>query len=176
MLETIREFALERLEERPDAQEVHRHHAEHFVAVAAVADSELRGRAQSTWLDRLDEEHDNHRLALRWALDGGNPELGLKLIALLFYFWYLRRPLSEARTWLDVALERASTAASEVRARALDAAGFLAGEQGEDASPYLEESIQCARDVGDRKGEAIAATHLSVLLPANRSEEDVAPG
>ena len=173
MLETIREFALERIEERPDVDDLRRRHAEHFAAVARVAEVEMKLPGGQDWFDRLDAEHDNHRTALRWALDGGDPDLGLGLAARLWLVWWLRRPLSEARRWLAEALDRTPPIASDVRALALDAAGFFAVEQGEDGTALLEESIACAREAGALPIQALATTNLSGALPSARRDEIV---
>jgi predicted ATPase len=173
MLETIREFALERIEERPDVDDLRRLHAEHFAAVARVAEVEMKLPNRQRWIDRLDAEHDNHRAALRWALDGADPDLGLGLAARLWLVWWLRRPLSEARRWLAEALDRTPPVASDVRALALDAAGFFAVQQGEDGTALLEEGIRCAREAGALSIQALATTNLSGALPSARRDEIV---
>ena len=140
--------------------------------MARVAEVEMKLPNGQRWIDRLDAEHDNHRAALRWALDGADPDLGLGLAARLWLVWWLRRPLSEARRWLAEALDRTPPVASDVRALALDAAGF-AGEQGEDGSALLEESIRCAREAGCLPIQALATTNLSGTLPSARRDEMV---
>jgi predicted ATPase len=70
MLETVHEYARERLEESGEAQEIKRLHAEFFLALAEEAESELKGTDQLEWLERLEAEHDNLRAALAWALEG----------------------------------------------------------------------------------------------------------
>jgi predicted ATPase len=176
MLETIREFALERLEESALVEELRREHAEYFVAAAEEAEPRLRGPDQLAWLDRVDAEHDNHRAALRWALDGPDPDLGLRLLYPLAYVWWLRRPVSEARRWLSEALERTAGVVSGVRAWALSMAGWLAAEQGEDAAALLEEAIECARTSGDIGAQAHATSLLWPQLPADRREEMLSLG
>jgi predicted ATPase len=176
MLETIREFALERLEERPDAEALRRRHAEHFLAIAEAADPELKGPDQARWIELLDAEHDNHRAALLWALDGADPDLGLRLVVELYSVWFLRRPLSEIRRWLAEALERTPRVATEARARALHQAGFLAGEQGDEATALLEEATRCAHEAGSIAIEAFSTSNLSLFLPAARAHEMVSLG
>jgi predicted ATPase len=173
MLETIREFALERLEERPDAEELRRRLGGYLAAVAEAAEPELRGRDHAVWLDRLDAEHDNVRTALRWALDGADPDLGLRLIAVHSLVWALRRSLSEARRWLSEALERTPAVASRQRAVALMRAGVFAREQGEDAAALLEESIRYADEVGDLATQVHAMSNLCFVLPADRANQAV---
>jgi len=177
MLETIREFALERFEERPESEELRRRHAEYFLEVAETADRELKGPDQARWIEVLDAEHDNHRAVLRWALDGADPELALRLVIALYTAWFGRRPISELRRFLTEALERTPPVATEVRAKALQMAGFLAGEQGETgATALLEESIRSSREAGAVATEAFAMSNLSNLLPASRADERVPLG
>jgi len=178
MLETIREFALERLQERPEAEGLRRRHAEHFLAIAEAAEQKLKGRDQVRWIERMDAEHDNHRAALRWALDGADPNLGLRLVVELWFVWILRRPLSEIRSWLSEALERTPAVATDVRARALHLAGFLASEQGEEeeAASLLEEAILCAQQAGDVATEAFATSNYSIRLSSARADEMVQLG
>ena len=177
MLETIREFALERLHERPEAEDLHRLHAEYLLAIAEAAEPELRGGPhQARWLERLGAEHDNHRAALRWALDGADPDLGLRLGAALSLVWWLRRPLSEARRWLAEALERTRPVATGVRARAMTWAALFAGEQGEDATALLEDGIRCSLEAGDVATQAWAMSLLSSSLPEDRADEMVPLG
>jgi tetratricopeptide (TPR) repeat protein len=177
MLETIHEFASERLEQRSEAQALRRLHAEYFLAAAEQADAVLQGGPpHQEQIDRLDAEHDNHRAVLRWALGGGDPELGLRLAAQLGPVWWLRRPLSEARRWLTEALEVGPPEATRARALALDWAGFLAGEQGEDGTALLEASVECAKEAGDVAIQALATTNLAGNLPAPRRAETVPLG
>ena len=107
LLETLREYARERLEASGEADAVHRRHLAHFTALAEAAAPELEGAAQRRWLDRLEREHDNCRAALRWALAHPEPEAveqGLRLAGALPWFWLTRGHLREARAWLDALL------------------------------------------------------------------------
>src|SRR5205807_9971667 len=85
MLEIVREYARERLEERPDAEHTRQRHAEHFLALAEQGNRELKGQGQLAWLDRLELEHDNFREALDWSLRA-RPDLCLRLAAALRRF------------------------------------------------------------------------------------------
>jgi predicted ATPase len=173
MLATIHEFALELLELRPDEEELRRRHAEHLSRIAEGARLGILGPDQSSWLDRIEAELDNFRSALRWSLDGRDPDLALGITVGIAFHWFVRGPLSEGRRWLGEALEKSSPQATWTRAWALDWAGFLAGEQGERAAETLEESIRCAREAGDPAIEAIAMSHLSGQLPPARADEMV---
>jgi predicted ATPase len=171
MLETIREFAAERLTVRDDAASVEARHAEHFRDLSEQAEPELKGKNQRRWLARLELEHDNLRTALRWALSHGRPELALRMSAALWLFWYMHGHVSEARQWLTQALAAAPSVPSAARAKALDGAGYLTGEQGEGeaARRLMEESLTCARDVDSSSDIAIVAAHLCAYLP----DEDI---
>src|SRR5215211_3809072 len=94
MLETIGEFGQERLAERGEEADFQRRHADFFLALAELADSELMGAAQGQWLRRLDVEHDNMRAALAWSLHTHAAEMGLRLGRALDGFWQLRGHLS----------------------------------------------------------------------------------
>ncbi len=146
-LETIREFARERLDEQPDPDDVRRSHAEHFVALARQALPGLKGKEQDAWLERLEAEHDNIRVALRWSTSEGDPNVSLELAALVWEFWLMHGDVTEGRAWLAEALEAADTDATDARALALAGTGWLACEQGEGGSvaqALLEEALRCA--------------------------------
>jgi tetratricopeptide (TPR) repeat protein len=138
LLETIREFALERLAERGEVAAARVAHAAHYLTLAEQAEAEWRGPAQVTWLDRLEEEFPNLREALSWLIAAGDAEPALRLAAALEWFWYVRGHASEGRTWLDRALalvrdEHAGGDAGEAPVtpltRPLARAGFVAGRQ-----------------------------------------------
>ena len=90
MLETIREYALERLVARGDDEAVRRRHAAFYLVLAEEAEPGLLGPQQREWLERLDSERDNIRAALGWALDAGEAEVGLRIGSALWRFWQLR--------------------------------------------------------------------------------------
>ncbi|MFL5735692.1 MAG: tetratricopeptide repeat protein [Chloroflexia bacterium] len=104
MLETIREYGLDRLAESGEEDAVRGQHAHFFLDLAETADPELRKPQQSTWLATLEKEHDNLRAALRWAIDRGEKELALRLGGALWRFWYMRSYMAEGYRWLEEAL------------------------------------------------------------------------
>lgn len=104
MLETIHEYARERLEERGEAEELRRAHAEYFLALAEEAEPEIEGPHQVAWMDRLEAEHDNLRGALSWSLETGDAESVLRIAGALWLFWVVRGPFSEGRRWLTAGL------------------------------------------------------------------------
>ena len=156
MLETVREYALERLEESGESVVSRRQHAAYFLKLAEEEERASQGPLQRMWLDRLETEHDNLRAALSWSLTSqGDTEMGLQLSGALSHFWYVREHHSEARMWLQRALERPSEAIA-ARAKVLFGAGRLAWFQGElrRGNALLEEGLALYKDLGDDAGTA----------------------
>lgn len=160
MLETIREYALERLEESGELEALRRRHADAYLTLAEADGPRLIGAQQGGILERLDAEHDNMRTALQWALERRDGSTAGRMGAALASFWYARSYLSEGRAWLEQALALLDEGApvSELRARVLSGAGMLAYIQGdyEPARARLEESVALARASGDQPITAAA--------------------
>ena len=95
LLETVRQYAYEKLSEAGEAERVRRRHAVYFLRLAEEAEPELKGGQQETWLGYLEREHDNFRPALSWALERGEAEMALRLGGALGEFWYLAGHLGE---------------------------------------------------------------------------------
>jgi predicted ATPase/DNA-binding CsgD family transcriptional regulator len=162
MLETIREYAMERLEASGEALVARRAHAGWFRSLAEHAEPGLRGPDQQHWRDILEADLDNLRAALAWTLDAADPEdadQGVAIVGALWYFWFQRGLTGEARRWLALALARAPQ--GRARAQVLLGAGTLAWRQGDLAAArtLLEESAALWRDHHDRGGLA-EATHV----------------
>jgi tetratricopeptide (TPR) repeat protein len=100
MLETIHEYARERLRERTDAEATHLRHAEYFLTLAEESEPLLGGPEQVAWFERLETENDNLRAAISWAIGHGEAELGLRLAQALRPFWYARGHYVEGRGWV----------------------------------------------------------------------------
>jgi tetratricopeptide (TPR) repeat protein len=163
MLETIREYGLEQLEACGEAAEIRRRHAAHYLALAEAAEPELTGPRQAAWLDRLEAEHDNLRAALRWAVEQGEAELGLRLGGALWRFWYVRGYLTEGRERLAELLAAAGAPGqTAARARALRGLGIVAEAQGDYAVArrHYEEALALMRELGDRRGIALSLNNL----------------
>jgi predicted ATPase/DNA-binding SARP family transcriptional activator len=160
MLETIRAYAAERLEESGGAEELRRRHAEHFLAFAEEAEPHLRG-SPGDWLDRMDDEHDNFRAALDRLEASGETERNLRLAGALWRFWYLRGHLAEGRRRLETAL-LADEQPTAARAKALNGAAVMAVNLGDLATAGLraEEGVALHRALGDRWGAAYAGFML----------------
>jgi predicted ATPase/DNA-binding SARP family transcriptional activator len=131
MLEIVREYALERLSGSGDGDETRRRHLEHFVSLAEEAEPKLADRDQIAWFARLEDEHDNLRAALAFALDSDDPSSALRLAVGVRGFWQIHGYLVEGRQALESALAATPDVPSELRAKALNLSGILAGEQGE---------------------------------------------
>jgi predicted ATPase/class 3 adenylate cyclase len=129
MLQTIHEFANERLEASGEAEELRRLHAEYFLALSEEAEPELKGPDQEEWLRKLEAEHNNARAALGWALRRGETERALRLSGALWWFWFVRGYYEEGRRWLEDALDTGGRGSLESRAMALAGVGALALEQ-----------------------------------------------
>jgi predicted ATPase/DNA-binding SARP family transcriptional activator/DNA-binding CsgD family transcriptional regulator len=174
LLEPVRQYGREKLEESGEAEVVLHRHAAFFLAMAVEAEPELKGAGQEEWLERLEEEHDNFRAALSWTMEQGEAELGLRLSTALVEFWHLHVHHTEARRWLEGALAEEGAAPS-ARMKALERAGFLAWEQGdyERAVALGEEGLVLARRFGD---DARAAAILVSLggVAMSRMEVDKA--
>ena len=163
MLETIRDYALERLRQTDDWEAVHQAHATYFLAFAEQAEPELTGANQGLWLDRLEAEHDNLRAALTWNEMQGDAEQGLRMGAALWRFWAVRGYLVEGRRTLERLLGLPGAEAhTRARAKALNGAGTLLHEVGDypQARSLLEESLTLWREIGDKKGIATGLNNL----------------
>ncbi len=149
MLETIRAFALERLEESADASELRRRHAAHFVALAETAAPALEDEHQNEWFERLEHELPNFRAALAWSIDN-HPADALRIVNSLRELWIVRGHLIEGRRWLAAVLDRYDEQ-DHVRTRALNTASLLASIQGDwpESKRFAEESRGLSKQLGD---------------------------
>ena len=185
MLETIRDYALERLAESGEFDEACRRHAEHYAALAEWARGEWYfGPEHLTALDQLEAEHDNLRAALAWALDtpAENPAeraeraaIGLRLARALAQFWYQHGHVAEGRRWLERAIELAPGDAGAPLARAVHGLGILLAQQGEygSAVELLERNLTLWRELGDSEQESRELNSLGVIY-RNLGDTDTA--
>jgi non-specific serine/threonine protein kinase len=173
MLDTLREYAAERLAQAGEKPDLLRRQAAHFLVLVETAELHLQGPEQAAWLERLEQEHENLRAALRWCVEHGRVEQGLRLGASLWRFWHIRGHLSEGREHLAavLALARAGMPAGSrtaALAGALNGAGVLALRQGDYAAArsLLEESLAIRRDLGDRREIANSLGNLGMVAKA----------
>jgi tetratricopeptide (TPR) repeat protein len=165
MLETIREYALDRLAEAGEETTVRDRHLSWCLGLAERAEPELRRGDQVWWLRRLDVEHDNMRVALGWAIERQHGELAQRLGSALCHFWMVRGHFDEGRRWLEQALLPPTGVAPTIRAGALLAIARLAHDLGDYQVEFiLEEALAHFRAAGDSVGEADALAALSRVL------------
>ena len=165
MLETIREYALEKLKASGEEALTKRAHAAYCLVLAEEEATEESGAEGAKWLERFVLEHDNFRAGLEWLTETGDVEWGLRLGAALFRFWEMREYLAEGRDRLGKLLKLAAAAGpTKARARALFAAGVLAGEQGDYAAAdaLIKENLGIARQLRDTQGVAVSVNALAV--------------
>ena len=158
MLETIREYALERLEDSGEASGRRRRHADYFLALAEEAEPNLIGTgSHAEWLDRLERDHANLRAALDWFEASVESGEALRLAAALWRFWDLRGHLVEGRRRLESAL-RADQRPTAARAKALGGAADMALTNGDVATGgvWAEEALELHRTLGDAWGIAFS--------------------
>jgi predicted ATPase len=157
MLETIHEYARERLAASGEAEEIRRLHAEYFLTLAEQAEPQLSGADQLACLERLETEHDNMRAALSWSLEK-EPETALRLAVALARFWEKRSYFSEGSSWLEAALSRSDHTDGSARAMALSEAGTFAWHRGdyEQATVFHGEALALYRELGDEGNAAFA--------------------
>ena len=172
LLETIREYAVDRLAARGDGEAVRRRHAEFYLALAEAAEPGLLGPQQREWLDRLDAELDNVRAALMWALSAGEAEMGLRIASPLWRFWQLRSLDREGRERLEELLAIGSGSRA-IRAHARLRIASMALVQGDvdTVRSSLEASLAVFRELGD---DSWAAMSLGMLGTAAQRAGDSA--
>ena len=188
MLETIREYALERLKAYGEAETMRRQHATFFLQLAEEAEPELVGLQQAVWLERLEREHDNLRAALQWFLERGevgpSREMALRLAGALRQFWEVHGHWSEGRNFLERALAGSKGAAVPAQVKALKATAHLAYRQSDidRAEVLYEECLARCRELGDTAGiafslrllGAIASRKCDFVAASARTEESLA--
>jgi len=176
MLQVIREFASEKLDAEPDADEVRRRHARSMLALAEAAEPELRRAEIRIWQHRVRGEEENLRAALRWALDGGEVEIGLRTAGALFDYWHYWGEIREGRRWLESLLALPdATPLSRARAKALTALAGLRYWQGDGdrAWELYEEALAVYRPLGDER-EIAQALHNSAWAAIARYDQEAA--
>lgn len=161
LLEAIREYALERLTEAGELTATRRRHAEYMLALAEPPPTYAE---YNTWMPWLEQEHDNLRVALTWAIEHA-PERVVRLAFGLGWFWHTQGHVREGRRWIELALAHAADVPALERARAQGMAGFLAFGMHElsAAQALLEASLHTCQELGDLEGQASALNTLSMV-------------
>lgn len=166
MLETIREYAEEKLAEAGETTSARRRHLAYYLALAEDVEPQLRGHRQVHWLKCLDQENDNLRRALAWALETEDTESALRLAGALPYFWRIRDYRTEGGRWVEAALRlhvvQAAPAHGHWLARALFCAGWMGLRTPEsDSQSQLEQALELFTDLGDKVGMARTLAFLA---------------
>ena len=163
-LDTIHQYARERLVESGDIEAMRGRHALWFAELAERAEPELRGPDQEKWSARLRMEYDNLRAALSWT-SGSDPELELRLVGALSEFWYYEGPISEGEKWIRRALTKLENEqiSPGFKAKVLNGAGMLAFATGDHASGkrWNQQALDIAREAGEKVSWAWALFWLS---------------
>ncbi|CAA9568860.1 MAG: hypothetical protein AVDCRST_MAG49-3384 [uncultured Thermomicrobiales bacterium] len=164
MLETVREFALERLEASGEAEAVRSRHAAHVAEFAQRTAGVLQTVSVAS-LAKLAAEHDNARAALAWAIEHDEPEIGLRVATPYYRLWQIQGHLGEGRRWLGQVLALGGAAPPALRAAAFFGAGWLAGLQGdlEAAETAHREAVALGRTAGAARAEALGVIGLGVV-------------
>jgi predicted ATPase/class 3 adenylate cyclase len=173
MLQTIGEFARERLDTCEERQTVLRRHAELFLELVEEVAPKLTGKDQAMWLDRLEDEHDNVRAALGWAAANGETEIALRLAATSWRFWQMRGHLREARERLEQVLALPDVDEHpEAHAAALEAAGGIVYWMGElaEAGRLYDACLALRRSIDDPVALAEAAYNRACIAAFARDE------
>jgi predicted ATPase/DNA-binding SARP family transcriptional activator/DNA-binding CsgD family transcriptional regulator len=171
MLEPIRQYAREKLQESGEAGEAQDRQAACFLAFAERAEPELRGRGQLKWLGRLEEDNANLRAAMNWLLEKGEIEDAVRLSYALWIFWLIHGHQSEGRRWIEGALSRGESLDTHARARALlvQASTYYGLGDPEWLERIAEEAAALFRRVGDDIG---LATVLGIVAAMNMQRGD----
>jgi len=173
MLETVREYADERLEASGEAEDIRRRHARFYLALMEDNSAQRAESSRVGWADRLEREHDNLREALRWAIEGAHsPDTALRLAGGLAEFWRERGHRSEGTCWLKRALALEGSNAS-LRAGVLEGAARLAFYHGDyrSAIGLHEEKLALERELGDRRRIAMALRDFGVVAHHHKDLE-----
>ena len=175
MLQTIREFAADRLQESDEADAIHHRHLEAFLGLAQQAQPELFGPTRKEWLDRLEADHDNFRTALDWAVASGNARAAMLLGGAFWRFWQMRGHIHEGRARLEQVLAMpTSRDFPQERLQALEAAGGLAYWQAdmEPAQGFYDEALELTRRAGDKRAIANAIYNTAFPILVRRIQLD----
>jgi predicted ATPase/DNA-binding XRE family transcriptional regulator len=177
MLEPVRQYAQELLEENGESEKTIRRHAGYYLSLAERAGPGLKGPDQVPWLRRLENELDNLRAAIQWSIDHGEVEAVARVGFASWLFWWLHGHLDEGRRWMERALASDPDIPDSARAKLLLVAGTLAQGRSdwEPARVYLEDSLALFRQLDDEEGVAYALAAMGLVdLGKKRYERGLA--
>jgi tetratricopeptide (TPR) repeat protein len=174
MLETLREYAEERLRESGEIAEVQRRHTTYYVDLAEQAEAALEGPQQDRWLERIEADHENIRAVLHRARDAGEGHTLARLSGALWLFWHIRGYWTEGRQWLEIALTLDPDLPVAIKSKILNGLGNLAMAQDDygPAQQFHRANLRLRRAGGARLGVASTLYNLgNVLLMQGEIQE-----
>jgi predicted ATPase/DNA-binding SARP family transcriptional activator len=173
LMDSIRQYAQERLRETGEEQSLLRRHNDYYLLWTEGIHAKLIGAEQGVTVKLLEAEHDN----LRAVLSAGDPATCMRLAGALWRFWWIRGYYTEGRAWLRAALAHADAVSPSYRAQAVGGAAALAGEQGDltAAQAYAEEFLAIRRQIGDPVGIARALNNLGLCFVHQARYEEARP-
>jgi len=172
MLETIHEYAAERLAESNEAESLRARHADYYTRLVETAAEEFHSARQADWFARLRAEQANLQAAFLWSFGEGQADYGLRLVAALHYYWFYNGLAAEGRRWADLALERSVTAAPALRAGVLRCAGRIAMGLSEmrRGKEWLRQAVELYAQIGDERNAAWSRVFWSNFFVEDPSE------
>jgi non-specific serine/threonine protein kinase len=153
LLETLREYALERLEAEGQGEAARRRHLAYYLALVEALEPGPKEPNLPAWMKELEEEHDNLRAALQWALEHDEVETALRIAGAIWRFWQIHGHVEEGSRWMQTILERSQGQRSIARAKALWGAGWLGMVMGtlDQSRDYFEEGAVLSRELNDQR-------------------------
>jgi predicted ATPase len=174
MLESIREFAYDRLKESGDSETIHQRHALYFASIAQQAEKEKFGSTQQlAWRIRLEAELDNMRAAMTWALENKQYDCELRIATGLWRFWWTHGYWREGIRWMELGLDGSEPSNGAIRAKALTRMGWMLNKVGYTARAItsLETAVSLGRQIDDQAGLALALSNLGgVMVPIDSTK------
>jgi len=165
LLDSIRDYAAERLDASGDAGRLRARHLDHYAALAREAEPQMNGKDQLAWLERLEADHDNLRAALAHAVAAADAPSALGLATSISRFWYVRGYVAEGRAWMTRILALRGAEGTAIRGKAQNWAGVFAWKQRDYAASraHYEEALSIRRALGDRGGVGAVLSNLGLL-------------
>jgi predicted ATPase/transcriptional regulator with XRE-family HTH domain len=173
-LEPIRQYAKDKLNETGESNLIQDRHLNYYLRVAEEAEPHLFGVGQQDWMNRLELDHDNLRVALAWSLERNQIEAGLKMAGALAWFWHSKGNLSEGSRWLEKMLTPDHGVRGTERAKALRASSMIARDMGDyiRSKAFADSSITLYREIGDNRGAGLALVELGAALHFEGNQEE----
>jgi predicted ATPase/TolB-like protein/Tfp pilus assembly protein PilF len=164
MLEVVREYAADALEAANEHEAAKRAHAEYFVSLGERAEPFLQAAQSAEWLDRMEDEHDNLRVAMQWSLSN-DPTMAIRLAVAVRNFWLLHSHLSEGYRWLKAALESGGDPPPQLRFKLMNGLGLAARFRGdyETARKAYSDGLIAGHEAGDKQGVALSSRGLGLV-------------